>query len=146
MSDHTNVTQDTDLPILIVDDNPHYSKLLTQILTAGFGLKNIKVVDSTLKAYDLIKASPEVFSLLFVDYNFPDGANGGDLLTQLHGDRLLDGKVAFLITSEPSCENQSQATRAGALGVVAKPFDRVELGKQLEQALRRLKGNDTEHF
>jgi CheY-like chemotaxis protein len=146
MSDESIKTQDKDPSILIVDDNTHYSKLLLRLLQAGFGFSKIERVDSTSTAYDLIKSSPNQFDLLFVDYNFPDGANGGELLLKLKSDNLMSGKVAFLITSEPSSDNMAQASKAGAAGVVAKPFDKVELERQVKMALNILDQDNIEQF
>lgn len=132
--------------VLIVDDSTQYASVLHKILSNGFGFKNITRVESTESAYELLSKNPEQFKLLFVDYNFPSGVTGGDLLTKLKETHLMDGKVAFLITSEPTPDNVKQAVMAGAFGIVAKPFDRTELGRQLERVKRAIDSSKVESF
>ena len=135
---------ETNLPILIVDDNSQYAQLLRKILESSFGFNNITSVSDTKDAKDLIDSDPEKFRLLFIDYNFPTGYTGGELLGDLHKANQMHGKAAFLITSEPSLSNVDQATKAGALGVVVKPFSRTDLQTKIERALRFLDNeNDT---
>ena len=136
MAEQNGKITNPETSILIVDDNPQYTMVLKKILTAAFGYLNITSVDSTVKAYDILKTDPGRFQLLFIDYNFPDGHTGGELLTRLATEELLGDKVAFLITSEPTVDNTKAALKAGARGVVAKPFDRKDLLKQLEKADR----------
>lgn len=125
-------------PILIVDDTPQYSQVLTKILSIAFGYRDITVVDSLEKGYKALTAKDCPIKLLFVDYRFPSGGTGGEFLLRLRSERLLEERVAFLITSEPSPENLKQAVAAGASGLIAKPFDREQLKKQLERAERNL--------
>ena len=137
---------DAQTNVLIVDDNLQYTQVLKRILQGAFGYRNITSVDNTSAAYDLIAKEPERFQLLFVDYNFPDGETGGALLEKLKQSALMANRVAFLITSEPTVDNMKEATQAGALGVVAKPFDREELKKQLEKAERSIVVDNAESF
>ncbi len=146
MKERTTKILTEETSVLIVDDNPQFSSILKMILGQGFGFKQITTVDSTEAAYSLINQAPEKFQLLFVDFRFPGGETGGDLLEKLKQQALLDDKVAFLITSEPTIDNQKQALKAGAMGVVAKPFDRNALRMQLEKADRALKADAGESF
>lgn len=130
---------DLSIPILIVDDNVQYAQVLQRILKSGLGYSNITLVENPKDALALILQDPERFKLMFVDYNFPSGETGGELLVKLKNDNLLEGKIAFLITSEPTVENMKQALGAGAMGIVAKPFDRSKLEEQLEKAKRSIK-------
>ena len=145
MSTKLNSIKDSQTGILIVDDSTQYTKVLRRILEA-FGYQCIDSVESTKEALDQIKANPEKYRLLFVDYSFPSGESGGALLSDLARLNLLEQKIAFLITSEPTVENVKEATGAGALGVVAKPFNRDELWRQLEKAERLIVTNNTEGF
>lgn len=133
-------------PIMIVDDNLQYSSILKRMLEGAFGYSEITVVDRIDDAYELIVDEPDYFRLLFVDYNFPEGRTGGELLTRLKAEGVSEGIIMFLITSDPTSENVSEALNAGALGVVAKPFDRGELVKQLEKAHRTFLAQNTESF
>ncbi len=120
---------------LIVDDSASYASVLRKILEAGLGMNDVVYCSSLTEAETLILGNPSRFSLLFVDYRFPTGGNGVELLEKLNG-KIPDSTVKFLITSEPNPENVKRAMAAGAKGVVAKPFDRAQLTQQLERALR----------
>lgn len=135
---------DTTLPILIVDDNVQYTQLLRRILESGFGFNNITAVTAPKEARELIDADPGRFRMLFVDYNFSAGTTGGELLQDLKKENLLQDKAAFLITSEPSLRNVEQASNAGALGVVVKPFNRSDLEQKIKKALRHLDDSSQE--
>ncbi len=138
--------KDPQTPILIVDDSSQYTVVLSKILKNAFGYKNISSVDSPEKALALIADQPEKFKMLFIDFNFPSGTTGGNLLEQLKAKDALKDKCAFLITSEPTVENVKQASNAGAVGVVAKPFDREELKKQLDKAQRLSQTKQADSF
>lgn len=138
--------KESETSILIVEDNLQYSQVLKRLLQGTFGYNNITTVEDTNRAYELIEKQPEKFRLLFVDYHFPSGETGGLLLEKLRDAKLLDDKIAFLITSEPTMENMKQAHEAGAIGVVAKPFNREAIRDQLELAERAVIAANTESF
>jgi CheY-like chemotaxis protein len=129
-----------------VEDSVHYAKVLRRLLEHGLGYTNITHVERTFEAMELIQNEPDRFHVLFVDYNFPTGDNGGTFLESLKARNLIGNKVAFLITSEPSLDKLEQATRAGAVGVVAKPFDRQQLTQQIERAKRMLFAESQDYF
>jgi len=131
--------RDSTTSVLIVDDSVEYTAVLSKLLKGVFGYQQVTTVSSTADAYQLLKGHPGTFQLLFVDYRFPTGSTGGDFLERLSKEELLADKVAFLITSEPTVDNIKQARAAGAVGVVAKPFDREQLRLQLEKAERAIK-------
>jgi len=132
--------------VLIVEDSSHYSLVLERLLSRGLGYKNITTFSNTLDAYTMIKVNPERFSILFIDYNFPSGDNGAELIAKLRDEGLLEGKIALVITSDPSLENAKAATAAGALGLVAKPFDAHQLKVQLEKAQRACFADSQDYF
>jgi DNA-binding NtrC family response regulator len=121
--------------ILIVDDNPQYTQLLKTILTKGFGFTEVVTASDASTALTMTEGDSG-FTLFFVDYNLSIGSTGGDLLTMLSAQHKLDNASAFLITSEPTVENQREALNAGAVGVVAKPFDRERIRSHLLKAQR----------
>jgi DNA-binding NtrC family response regulator len=146
MEEKTSIIDAVESPILIVEDNPQYAKVLERMLKAALGYTNITHVDNTAEAFKRIEQDPSYFRLLFVDYNFPIGESGGRLLEKLQESKLLQGKAAFLITSDPSVENVKQATNAGAVGVVAKPFNTEQIRVQLDKARRSLFAEEVDYF
>lgn len=135
-----------ELPILIVDDSAQFASVLKKMLTAGIGYSDVTLVDNTEDAYELLKVSPNRFGLMFVDFRFPNGKTGGDLLERLNAEGLMENTVSFMITSEPTSENIEQARKAGAMGVVAKPFNREELHRQLKRADAALRADQIDYF
>lgn len=133
-------------PVLIIDDNPQYTALLSKMLSGVFGYTDITTKSSLQDGYETITESPTKFKLVFIDFRFPTGETGADLLRKLASEHLLEDKVAFLITSEPNADNVKAAAQAGAMGVVAKPFDRGELKKQLEKASRAMSARSIDSF
>ena len=138
--------KDPTTPILIVDDSSQYTLVLSKILKNVFGYTNVSSVETPEKALELLGREPDKFKMLFIDFNFPCGTTGGALLETLKSQNALRDKCAFLITSEPTVDNVKQASNAGAVGVVAKPFDRAELKKQLDKAERLSASRRTDSF
>jgi DNA-binding NtrC family response regulator len=136
---------DTNTPILIVDDNPQYSMVLQRILQSAFKFESIAVCDTLAAGYAALKRQTGFYKVLFVDFRFPGTETGAELLVKLSREGLLAGVSAFLITSEPTVDNMKMALGAGAVGVVAKPFDRDELARQLDKAAR-VKNFESEGF
>lgn len=146
MSNSGNSLRDPDTAVLIVEDNAQYAHILRAMLSGRFGYSNITHCSSTSEAYKAISQDPQRYRLLFVDYHFPGEETGGSLLSRLREEALLKGKVAFLITSEPTMDNLKEALAAGARGVVAKPFDSKELQRQILKAERALETDAGEGF
>lgn len=138
--------EDNNTEILIVDDSLQYSQILQKLLTTVFGYRNVCAVGSVEEASALIAEQPQRFKLFFVDYNLPNGRTGSEFLGELKDKRLLEESVAFLITADPTVDNLREAKSQGALGVVAKPFDRNELFRQINKAKRALQSRLTESF
>jgi DNA-binding NtrC family response regulator len=141
-----NKLNSNETPILIVDDSLQYSQVLQKILKVAFGYQQVTTVASVEEAEKVLADNPDYFKLFFVDYNLPNGRTGTEFLEQLKDQNELNQSVAFLITADPSVENQKEALRYGALGVVAKPFDRKELEKQLDKAKRSLECREEDSF
>jgi CheY-like chemotaxis protein len=145
MSQDVSVIKDSSIPILIVDDSQDYAKMLERLLRVKCGYQNITVKHSTAEAWELFEQQQR-FSLLFVDYNFPVGESGTMFLQRLAQRELMEGTVAFLITSEPTLKNMEEAQQAGAAGVVAKPFDIKQLLEHLDRAARKLFSDSLDCF
>jgi response regulator of citrate/malate metabolism len=122
--------------VLIVEDNKQYAMVLEKILKGFFNFKNIEIAMDIDIAFDKINSDKDKFEILFIDYHFPEGKTGGDLLQRLNEHDLLIGKSSFLITAEPDTDNSREALNKGVVGVIAKPFDKKQIEIQLNKAKR----------
>jgi DNA-binding NtrC family response regulator len=131
--------------VLIVDDSKDYAKMLERLLKSKAGFTDVTTCFSLEDGKQIIEGG-ERFALYFVDYNFPTGGKGTDFLRHLLEANCLTDAVSFLITSEPTLKNMEEATSAGAVGVVAKPFDIPQLLSQIELAKRKLFSDKIDYF
>lgn len=132
--------------VVIVDDNKQYSMLLERLLQGAMGYLKVDVFSSLAAAKQKLEAGQFEYSLAFIDYNFPGEERGATFIKLLKDKGILNRCTAFLITSEPTADNLKEAHAAGAFGVVAKPFDRVELKKKIEAADRSRRAVDADSF
>ncbi len=123
--------------VLIVDDSPEFSLILKRLLTAVLGSAEITIIDNTQQALSHLQASVAPFDFLFIDFHFPTGMNGADLLLKLKEEGLL-GKdmIVFIMSSDPTAQALDSVIKAGASGVITKPFDRNALSEQVQRAAR----------
>lgn len=122
--------------VLIVDDSADYSSVLKRFLSQGIGFESVTVAPTLAEAHRLVAENPTRFSMFFLDYHFPNGETGGDLIDRLKRDGLFTGQVAFFITAEPAIEKAIEANHMGISGVVIKPFNSKKLTTLLEQVSR----------
>lgn len=137
---------DPNTRILIVDDSSQFAMVLHRLLTGVFGFKSITTLSSTADAYQRLSTAPDEFELVFLDFHFPSGMSGGELLTALAEKGLIGEKIVFLMSSDPGAEALQRVLKTGAAGVIAKPFDREELRRQLDRAHRLAHSEDKESF
>lgn len=137
---------DPDTRVLIVDDSSQFAMVLHRLLTGVFGFKSITTLSSTADALQRLTADPDEFGLVFLDFHFPGGMSGGELLSVMSEKGLIGGKVVFLMSSDPGAEALQRVLRTGAAGVIAKPFDREQLRRQLERAGRLTHSDEKESF
>ncbi len=113
---------------LIVDDTPQFQELLRRMLIGACGISDVIVADSLDAARQIIPT--RVFDLIFVDYHFPAGVSGAELIAELKDNSAL----VFLVTSEPTPEKVKEVGKLGVAGVIAKPFDLNEVKKKVADA------------
>lgn len=135
-----------DKSVLIVEDNVQYATVLEKILKGFFSFENIEIAENIDTAFDKINENKDKFQLLFIDYHFPEGKTGGELLAKLNEENLLENKSSFLITAEPDADNAREAMNQGVVGVIAKPFDRKQIEIQLKKAERINLMDESESF
>src|SRR5262249_10264413 len=89
-------------PILVVDDSIQFAQILKRSLQTVFGDSEVVCVDTLKGAFALISERLGHFGLLFIDFNFPNGETGAQLLQRLKGANLIQDEIFFLITADPS--------------------------------------------
>jgi two-component system response regulator HydG len=106
----------TQLRILIVDDDQRMSRTLSDILS----LAGHKVVDAISGEEALDKIATQEFDCVLIDVRMP-GMNGVEFHRQLH--QTQPGLPVILMTAFASEEIVQQGLDEGAVGVLDKPID-----------------------
>ena len=113
--------------ILIVEDEPTIRSLLTEILSPRY---NCTSVDSAAEALRLLES--RFFRVALVDLGLP--GMSGLSLCRLIANRS-PGTVVIVVSGSTDAQSVSEATKAGASGFIAKPFDLSLVLKTIERAL-----------
>jgi DNA-binding NtrC family response regulator len=113
--------------ILLVDDEPKISKILTRILTEeGF---HLTCADSGEKSVQI--ARKEMPDIVLMDLNLP-GISGIEAMKQIlaiHPDVLT-----IMITAYGSIQSAVEAMRSGSYDYITKPFDNDQLVLTIKRA------------
>lgn len=118
--------------ILVVDDHKPVLDSLAHIL----GKSGYRVVCADSAASAILVASTEPFDLALIDVHLPT-MNGFECLRIIRQNQTENSgplRVWFM-TGAPTTEINRAATNAGALGVLPKPFDSIELLAVIKQSL-----------
>ena len=108
---------DTDLRILVADDDKSIAWLWARLLQWGFGAEVLVVFDG-VNAIARIEA--ERFDLVITDLQMP-GASGLDVLR--HAKAREPGVPVVIVTGYAPDHVVAEATRLGAAKILRKPFD-----------------------
>ena len=118
--------------ILIVDDEPIWLKVLTQLLqTKGYQVKEAASgadALNTLKSYE-----PD---LILLDVRMPD-MNGFDLLDHIKKLPRLATKPVVFVSAMDDFHAKKVARELGAADYILKPIDEREVNNVLEKYLPR---------
>ena len=117
--------------VLIVDDDPTIREITNLTLThvAGYAVR-----EAASGSEGLAAAQAERPDAILLDVMMP-GLDGPSTLAQLRGDaRTSDVPVVFLTAKLLPAERE-RLERLGVSGVIAKPFDAVELVGELKRLL-----------
>ena len=106
--------------ILIVDDDPGVTKMLSSVLSAEGYL--VEAVENGKKAIKACEKS--VFDVALIDIMLPD-MKGTELLNRLK--KQQPKMVRIIITGHPSLESAMKAVNEKADGYLLKPFEVTEL-------------------
>jgi two-component system chemotaxis response regulator CheY len=118
--------------ILIIDDSRAMRLIVRRTLRqAGLGEHDVVEACDGREGYDLIcKSVPD---LVLSDWNMPE-MSGFELLTELRRNSV-NVKFGF-VTTEGTAEMRAQASEAGALFVITKPFTPEAFRQALTSVLR----------
>ena len=124
--------------ILIIDDSIPFLNIFKKLLLISLPGAEIKTVSTFKEGYEIVTNSNS-FELIFIDFRFPTGENGTELLEAAlkTGNNLK--KAFVLVTSEPTPSNIERAKSLGAIDVIAKPPTREILKQAIDRAYTHLK-------
>lgn len=113
---------------LIIDDSKAMRSILGRMLR---GL-NFEVVEAGngREALERLKG-PGKFDLALVDWNMPE-MNGFEFVRAVRADKIYDGVLLMMVTTETETENVVRALAAGANEYVMKPFTQEVLLEKLQ--------------
>src|SRR5438093_838726 len=127
MSDNSHIE------ILVVDDDAMSRRVLAQLLTAT-GYK-CRVCKDGSEALEIVHATPP--TLLLLDFDMP-GLNGAEVLKRLRSDRnpAVARIPTIMLTAHGSEKSEVSCLQAGADDFVAKPVNASVLRARIETQLR----------
>ena len=121
------MTAAEEIKVLLVDDEPHFVKLLAERL-AGRGF-NVETAGGGSEAID--KAKDEPFDAIVLDLLMP-GMDGLQTLKQLK--EMNPDLQVILLTGHGTIEQGVEAMKLGAMDFVEKPADFQELLEKIKKA------------
>ncbi|MEM7093248.1 MAG: response regulator [Actinomycetota bacterium] len=117
--------------VLVVDDDPVSRLVAEHILRSGG--HEVVGAESAEEARQILDVEGGDIALIVCDYNMP-GANGLDLLDELHRDEVVVPCPPFILLTGVGEEDELDDARAGDVsGYLTKP---VQSGELLEMASR----------
>src|SRR5438270_868701 len=127
MSDNSHIE------ILVVDDDAMSRRVLAQLLTAA-GYK-CRVCKDGSEALEIVHATPP--TLLLLDFDMP-GLNGAEVLKRLRSDRnpAVARIPTIMLTAHGSEKSEVSCLQAGADDFVTKPVNASVLRARIETQLR----------
>ena len=131
--------------VLIVNDLPYIRAQIRQILL-GAGVRAIVEPEPGGDAYVTLRKNPEGFSLIIDD--FDSNPSGIYLLKMLRSDPLTPPilkKIPFIMllgSADP--KTVTEVMKAGASGILLKPFNGISLLKSVKQVLEKAAPNAQE--
>jgi signal transduction histidine kinase len=119
--------------ILMVDDEVGNTCLMTNFLNR-IGYTCLESINDSTKVFEAVERwAPD---LILLDLAMP-GISGLQVLEQLRKDKTTEEQIPVLvITGENSAASKRAALRAGATGLLAKPFDPSEVSMRIRNLLQ----------
>lgn len=124
------MTQDKQIRILAVEDNPDTQLLLRYLLRPHYDLEIVPRVDEAIRA-----ASGQSYDVLLLDINLGEERTGIDLLNQLRGMPDYAKTPALALTAYAMPGDRERFVNSGFDGYISKPFTRNELYDAIKSVL-----------
>jgi DNA-binding NtrC family response regulator len=121
------MTAAEEIKVLLVDDEPHFVKLLAERLE-GRGC-NVETAGGGPEAIDKVKGEP--FDAIILDLLMPD-MDGLETLKQLK--EINPDLQVILLTGHGTIDKGVEAMKLGAMDFVEKPADFKELLEKIKKA------------
>lgn len=119
-----------EMNVLVVDDNPQATKLLTMVLD-HIGVRQVLTAANGNKAHEILTTSNDSVNLVICDRRMP-GMSGIELLAQT---RETHPDMPFvMITGSADAEFIEEAEALGIAGCIPKPFT----PQQIEEKVRAI--------
>jgi len=125
----------TNVKILVVDDDPNLRKTLADILR----IKGYEVVIAGTGAEAIAAATREVINLALIDLMLPD-MHGLEVMERIKAIAPLT--EAIILTGHASMETAIEATRKGAFSYLLKPYQMEELLLNIRHGVERQQAHE----
>ncbi len=117
--------------VLIIDDTPVIREFLNEVLTdSGF---DVDIAENGLVALDMVQDNDYV--IIFCDVHMPV-LNGLETVKKI---KQLNAEVPIIMTDSFPGKLAEQATVAGAIGCLSKPFSLDELRDTINRIVNQSK-------
>ena len=121
------------LKVLYVDDEADIREVAALSLEIDPGME-VRTAASGLDALSLLDAGDWTPDVLLLDVMMP-GMDGPTLLKEIRTRSALDGAPAIFVTARAQPHERDRFIGAGAVGVIAKPFDPLTLASEVRATI-----------
>ena len=132
-----NGQRDTELRILVVDDDP-FTLDLIKVITQNVGISSLVTASSGKAALALLADPSMIFNYFLIDIKMAD-MDGIELCQRLRDIERYRRTPITMLTAIRDVAHMSEAFRGGADDYITKPFDIAKFGLHLRLAKDRQK-------
>jgi DNA-binding NtrC family response regulator len=122
-------TDTADLPVLLVDDEPHLLNSASLVLRSA-GVREVLTLDDSRRVAALLAQRP--VGVLVVDLNMPH-LNGQEVLEEVRAEH--PDLPVIVMTATNDLDTAVQCMQAGAVDYLVKPVERSRLVSSVQRAL-----------
>ncbi|MFQ5445153.1 MAG: response regulator transcription factor [Nitrospinales bacterium] len=126
--------------ILVVDDNPFITELVTETL----GIENYRILISENGEQAIALAKMENPDLIIMDVMMPGKYSGFDATKIIRSSPLLEDCKVILLTAKGQRKDLETGFRAGADDYIIKPFSPMALLDKVDLLLKGATNNESQ--